>query len=162
MRGTFLYLDRRYTEALESIDRALAIDDANRAAWEWRSWILFQTGRGDEAIRALAHGAFADQAAALEQAVRDAGAEGGLRHLLAITGDWRSRTEQSWRRGPWRLLLGDVDGAFAEWTRAYEMRNFNLIYAAVDPAFDRVRDDPRFQQLLVDMGLSPTVVPITR
>ena len=95
--------------------------------------ILFQTGRGDEAIRALAHGAFAEHTAALEQAVRDGGAEAALRLLLTVTGDWRTRDEQSWRRGPWRLLLGDVDGAFDELSRAYQLRNFNLIYAAVDP-----------------------------
>jgi DNA-binding winged helix-turn-helix (wHTH) protein/Flp pilus assembly protein TadD len=159
MRATFLYLDRRYEEARAAADRALQINDGDRGAWEWKSRALFKLGRGPEAIQAVAQGLFPQSARELELAVTQAGSEGGLRKLLEITDDWKARSEQSWRRAPWRALLGNVEGALDELEDAYQQRNFNLIYVAVDPVYDPIRTHPRFQQLLADMGL-PDKAPL--
>src|SRR5688572_29601044 len=153
MRATFLVLDRRFEEGLTAADRALQIDDQDRGSWEWKSRALFSLGRGPEAVQAVAQGLFASSSREIELAVKQAGTDGGLRKLLEITDDWTSRTEQSWRRAPWRALLRDVEGALDELERAYEQRNFNLIYVAVDPVYDPIRAHPRFQQLLANMGL---------
>jgi DNA-binding winged helix-turn-helix (wHTH) protein/Tfp pilus assembly protein PilF len=160
IRSSILYVARRYPEAIASADRALALDDKDSASWQWRSRSLFQLGRGQEAIRALAQVTFREHAATLERAVAeggaDEGAERGLRELLAITGDWQARFAQSWRRAPWQALLGDADGALEELERAYQRRNYNLIYLAVDPVYDRIRSQPRFQAILRGMGLDST------
>jgi len=42
-----------------------------RGSWEWRSKALFQPGRRDEAVRALAQVNFVGHAAALERAVAE-------------------------------------------------------------------------------------------
>lgn len=152
MRATFLVLDRRYEEALTSADRALQIDDQDRGAWEWKSRALFSLGRGPEAIEAAAH-LFPPSARELELAVKGSGTSGGLRKLLDITDDWKTRTEQVWRRAQWCVLLGDMEGALDELERGYQQRNFNLIYVAVDPVYDPIRANPRFRQLLSNMGL---------
>lgn len=94
IRSSILYSSRRHDEAIAAADKALALDDRDRGGWEWRSRALFQAGRGDEAIRALAKVAFAPHAAALESAVARKGWQGGLRLLLASTGDWQARDEQ--------------------------------------------------------------------
>jgi DNA-binding winged helix-turn-helix (wHTH) protein/Flp pilus assembly protein TadD len=160
IRASILYSSRRYDEAIAAADKALALDDRDRGGWEWRSRALFQAGRGDEAIRALAKVAFAPHAAALEGAVAREGWQGGLRLLLASTGDWQARDEQSWRRGPWRALLRDDEGALDEVERAFQLRNYNLMYVAVDPAFDHLRPHPRFQKVLKDMGLADAVARV--
>ena len=148
---------RRYRDAIVTAYRALTIDDSARAPWEWRSKSLFQLGRGPDAVRALAQEAFAEHFATLDAAVRDGGASAGLRTLLSVTGDWRLRAEQSWRRIAWRALLQDDAGALDELEQAFQLRNVNLMYAAVDPAYDRIRPHSRFQRVLTRMGLAPGV-----
>jgi DNA-binding winged helix-turn-helix (wHTH) protein/Flp pilus assembly protein TadD len=154
LRATVLYLQRRYPEALAATDQALQINDDDRDAWEWRSRALFQLGRGEEAVEALAKVAFADHAEQLEAAVTEGGGPLGLQMLLQLTGGWHRRVEQSWRRAPWRALLRDRDGALDELERAYEYRNLNLVYLASDPVYDDLRNEPRFRRILAGMGLS--------
>src|SRR5262249_42360736 len=48
---------------------------------------------------------------------------------------------------------GDIDQAFTWVAKAVEERSSWLIYLAVDPAFDPIRDDPRFARLLRTIGL---------
>lgn len=157
IRSSILYVARHYPDAIIAADRALALDDKDSGAWQWRSRALFQMGRGPEAIRALAQVTFRDHAAALERAVVEGGAESGLRELLVITGDWQARFAQSWRRAPWQALLGNADGALEELERAYQRRNYNLMYVAVDPVYDGIRNHPRFQAILHKMGLASQV-----
>jgi DNA-binding winged helix-turn-helix (wHTH) protein/Tfp pilus assembly protein PilF len=152
-RAAILYLARRYEESIAATDRGLAITEAERGPWEWRSKALFQLGRGEDAIKALAEVAFAEHSLRLDAAVREGGRDAGLRELLAITGDWRSRREQAWRRAPWRALLGDTEGALSELETAYELRNVNLLYITTDPVYDGVRHEPRFKSIVLGMGL---------
>jgi serine/threonine-protein kinase len=50
--------------------------------------------------------------------------------------------------------LGQEDQAFAWLEKAYEVRDAALIWANVDPGFDNLRSDPRFQDLLRRMNLA--------
>jgi tetratricopeptide (TPR) repeat protein len=153
IRTSILYLSRRYADAVAAADETLLIA-RQRGAWEWRSKALFQLDRGAEAVNAMAQDVFAAHSADLDRAVREDGPEAGLRTLLSLTDDWRGRVEHSWRRGPWRAILGDTDGALEEVERAYEARRLNAIYLGVDPVYDRIRSHPRFQKVLTDMGLT--------
>jgi len=49
--------------------------------------------------------------------------------------------------------LGDLDQTFAWATKAYEERSHYLIYLNVEPSLDGIREDPRFHDLVVRMGL---------
>lgn len=153
IRASILYLGRQYHEAIAAADQALLIAPKNGGAWETRSKALFLSGRGAEAVKALAQEPFGAYSAALDNAVREGGPEAGLRLLLDATGDWRGKVEHSWRRGPWRALLHDPDGALEEVERAYQARRLNAIYLGVDPVYDGIRNHPRFQKVLEGMGL---------
>jgi eukaryotic-like serine/threonine-protein kinase len=50
-------------------------------------------------------------------------------------------------------VLGRFDEAFAQLDAAYEARSEYLVFLAVDPIFDDLREDPRFPQLLRRIGL---------
>jgi hypothetical protein len=53
------------------------------------------------------------------------------------------------------LGLGDQDQAFAWLDKASQDRSSLLIWLKVEPLFDPLRDDPRFQDLLRRVGLMP-------
>ena len=53
------------------------------------------------------------------------------------------------------LALGRRDEGFAWLEKAYEERNFWLIFLRVEPQLDPVRDDPRFKELLRRIGFPP-------
>jgi len=48
-----------------------------------------------------------------------------------------------------------MDQAFEWLERAYEERDGILVYLNAAPFFDPLRDDPRFQDLLLRMNLEP-------
>jgi len=55
-----------------------------------------------------------------------------------------------------RLALGDRDGALSALETAAEMRRgWILPFLGVDPFFDPLRSDPRFEHLLARIGLPP-------
>ena len=47
--------------------------------------------------------------------------------------------------------LGDKEQAFSWLARARQQRDFLLVFAAVEPIFDPLRDDARFTALLASM-----------
>ena len=49
--------------------------------------------------------------------------------------------------------LGNMDNAFASLERAYEARSAGLIYLHLDPGYDPLRVDPRFDELVKRIGL---------
>jgi adenylate cyclase len=51
------------------------------------------------------------------------------------------------------VLLNDYDEAFARLQKAYEMRDLWMYIVKVDPAFDTIRNEPRFKALLKKMNL---------
>ena len=57
--------------------------------------------------------------------------------------------------------LGEREQAFRSLEKGHAQRDVQLQFLAVDPAFDSLRDDPRFSDLLRRVGL-PVVVKATR
>jgi Flp pilus assembly protein TadD len=53
------------------------------------------------------------------------------------------------------IALGDKDGAFASLQKAYQQRSGLICFLQIEPKFDRLRSDPRFQDLERRMGLVP-------
>ncbi len=51
-----------------------------------------------------------------------------------------------------QLGLGDKDAAFALLERAVDTHAGGLVFLAVDPRYDPVRQDPRFQRVLRRIG----------
>jgi tetratricopeptide (TPR) repeat protein len=49
--------------------------------------------------------------------------------------------------------LGETDEALQWLEKAYAERSLLIVYLAVDPAFDNLRSEPRFQKLLQQIGL---------
>jgi len=59
--------------------------------------------------------------------------------------------------------LGDIDEALAYLERAVEERNWEIAWLHVDPFWDSLRSDPRFQRLQAHVALPSTVhMPVTK
>lgn len=51
------------------------------------------------------------------------------------------------------FYLGEVEKGFELLEKSYSRKEFFLLFLNVDPFFDRVRADPRYQKLLIRLGL---------
>jgi len=51
------------------------------------------------------------------------------------------------------IAVGHIDTAIQELQGCLKQRDFSLLYLRVDPAYDELRADPRFQELLHSVGL---------
>ena len=49
------------------------------------------------------------------------------------------------------IALGDNDQAFKWLTKAFENRDSDLVYLAIDSIYDSIYNDPRYQELLKKM-----------
>jgi DNA-binding winged helix-turn-helix (wHTH) protein/Tfp pilus assembly protein PilF len=155
IRTTVLYVHRRYADAIAAADRALALKSDDRATWDWRGKAAYQLGRRDEAIDNFARSFVAERR---DEVVRIAAEQGFAAALNALLQSTESSQESlRWRRAWSYALLNEDDLALAELEHACQYRNINLLYVGVDPAFDRLRNHPRFRKILATMGLESTV-----
>ena len=65
----------------------------------------------------------------------------------------RHPTHQERTLAGFNAALGEKDKAFTILEKLYEKRAGELTAIKVDPRFDNLRDDPRFQDLVRRMGL---------
>jgi tetratricopeptide (TPR) repeat protein len=153
------YFARRYEEALEASRRTLEMEPgfalsylqlglvhtamgASGAAVEALRRFLELTGGSTLAVGllGLAHGRAGDRREALKL----------LDELQQVA---RRGYVPSYHFAAVHIGLGDADEAFAWLGRAYEERSDVLVYLGVEPAFDPIRGDARFQDLVRRVGL---------
>ena len=91
---------------------------------------------------------------ALVRGYEEGGYSGALNSAAELLIE-RSRTTfvTPWQIGTLYTRAGKKDKALEWLEKAFEARDGNLIYLSVDPIFDYLRSDPRFQNLLRKMNL---------
>jgi DNA-binding winged helix-turn-helix (wHTH) protein/tetratricopeptide (TPR) repeat protein len=159
--GWYYYFARRFDEAAAWCDRTLRFEPA--FFWAHRCSVLAQMRAGSHAAAAAAAHAHlasrgADRAALepLRAVASTPPAERDARARAALEIYWRRVVAETSRRGGdpadlavSRLELGDLEGALADLERALAARRSWLLpFLAVDPAFDRLRGDPRFAAIV--------------
>ncbi len=153
---------RRYDEAIAQSQGALELDSSYVLARLYLGVASFQAGRVEEAIaeieRAIASGGAPSWFGYLGYVYAMAGRqEETLKALDALEEQWRQGGGYASRAAYGLALvyagLGENDQAFAWLERAYLRHSFLLVYLNVDPFWDPLRSDPRFETLLEKMGL---------
>ena len=156
--GVIYYNARRYEEAIQEYRGVLAVrpDEAN-ALWGM-GIVLLATHQPQQSIPALEK--------ALSVAKSSPGVAGSLVAAYAQTGrrkealrllDELKKREQPGYAGAFvhaYLGLGDYDQTFSWLEQGYKEQSNIMQHLKVDPMFDPVRGDPRFQDLLRRVGLS--------
>jgi serine/threonine-protein kinase len=152
----------QYIDALGGLQQALALESENAATY-WRLGQVYQgLSRHDDAItafeRMLALG-FTQAAGHLGHALAVAGQREEAQaqaDTLAARYASAEATEGAWLAYNLALVhtgLGNRDAALTWLERAHHRRSLLLVYLDVVPAFDPLRDHPRFQILRSAVGL---------
>jgi TolB-like protein/Flp pilus assembly protein TadD len=152
------YNARRYREAIDQAQMALDLDSTHARAHFWVGMAEEQLGRSDEAIRELkATIQYGGPTSAYLAALGHVYATGGhRREALRLLDDLETRSKTRYVSpldiATVRLGLGDTDSALALLSRAVRARDGGLVFLAVDPRYEPVHRDPRYQCLLRRIG----------
>jgi len=156
--GGVYYFERRYDQAIEQCRKTLEIESDFTPAHVRLQETYEQTGMYEQAIAEIQRtdNEGRRQAPLLERAYRAGGARGYLQKLLELTMD-RAKREYVAPNRVARIYarLGDNARAFEWLEKACAERDHFVRYLKVDPSYDSLRSDPRFQDLLRCIGLPP-------
>lgn len=159
--GWELIFGRRYDEARRALARTLELDPSYPMPHLLLAWIDLAEGRLDAALRereAWVSRSGSDELY-VEGCVAARRGEPGRVERVIARAETMLEAEGSPFPGPAYELAGihacagDLDGAFRWLDAAFERRDVLLAIAPVDPRFDPVRSDPRFDAFLDKMGL---------
>jgi serine/threonine-protein kinase len=150
-----LYYARHYEEAINAFESGLQVD-STVSPMLWQLGTSYEMlGRFPEAVayrlRAWRNlGMTPERIAALQQAFGSGGMQGYRRAEIAameaIEGFFPVELACAY------ALLGDRDGAIRWLEKAIRNRSQRLPWTAADPAFDSLRQDPRFRDILRRLG----------
>ena len=152
-----LYYERRYGDAIQFSQRAAALDGTLSAPGCVVN-SFFALGNFDAALAVLRNSTFPPRECdELLETYRRAGQRDFFRKSAELMKQKTDVDKQvmiaaTYARG------GDRDQAFAWLEKAYDRRVSMLTNVNVDPAFDTLRSDPRYDDLLRRIGL-PHVTP---
>ncbi|MCA1850405.1 MAG: tetratricopeptide repeat protein, partial [Acidobacteria bacterium] len=149
----FFYYARRFDEAIARYGKVFELDAGFTAAHRTLAEVYRVKGDYAKAIEEQAKAFELEgelrKAALLREAFAKGGWNGFLRLVTAEDSPLKYRHAIVARA---HLQLGEKDKAFAELNKAYETRESPLQWLKVEPQFDPLRDDPRFQELLKKVG----------
>jgi TolB-like protein/DNA-binding winged helix-turn-helix (wHTH) protein len=151
----------QYDQAIEVLRRYLEFNPSDGFAHYSLFWAYSLKGMPQEAIHELQETwrlfGFANAASAVRKAYSTSGYSGALRESA-------KQLEQLYNRrllvlpveiAGYYALLGDKKQALNWLNKGYEARDGAIVFLARDPVWDFLRPDPRFQDLVRRVGLSP-------
>jgi TolB-like protein len=156
--GRELYFARQYPAAIEQFRKTLDMDRNFVPAQHGIELAYAQNGMFREAVaerqKVLTLSGSPDLAAAIGDDYRKSGYEGVLQSWLEGLNEVSKRGYvSSYNIAQIQARLGNKLEAYATLEHAYAARDGNLTYLKIDPAFDDLRSDPKFQDLLRKLGL---------
>jgi len=156
--GRILYYARQYDQAIEQYRKTLDLDQNFVEAHLRMAQAYQQQGMYADAISELQKVITLSQGSTGKGMVGYVYAASGKKAqaqqvLDELKGQAKQGYVSAYDLALIYLGLGDKDQAFKWLQQAYEERNVLLVYLKVDPMFDSLRSDRRFQNLLQRIGL---------
>ena len=157
--GWAYYMARQYDEAMEQLRCTVELD-ANYPVTHWILGLLLRKmGHYEQAIAEGEKGVQLSggsplMSAALAQTFATAGKK---KKAVQILDTLTKRAEQTYV-APYffagiHVGLGEDEHALEYLEKCYEERSHWLIYLPIDPSMDKLRDQPRFQEVLRGVGI---------
>jgi tetratricopeptide (TPR) repeat protein len=149
--GLLLYYQRRWNEAEAQLQRTLEIQPSFLMAGAVRGMVLARSGRFSEAMAQLSELRNKDPDSVWELVLAYVAALAGEREeaegVLAQL-DYAALAGGAYFAATIYAALGELDRGFAELERAQDLGFAVLATAAVNPALDPFRSDPRWEPFL--------------
>jgi tetratricopeptide (TPR) repeat protein len=155
----------QYDRAIDQFNKTLELDPNFPPAHEWLGYAYEQNGMQREAVaewgKALSLSGAGEQASGLERTYAASGFEMAVRALA------RQRLEklnERMKRGEYvpafeyvnaYTRLSDKEQALAWLDKAVQERNLFALEVRINPLYDKLRDDPHFQDIVRRVGLQP-------
>ncbi len=151
--GVILFHSRQYDEALAQLKETVELDSSFPSVHYNLGTVQQLKGNYAESAEEFAKwrelGGDAQGAALAREGYSNGGWEGFLR---AVTGPRRPVDLNTYVLAAFHVALGEKDKAMVKLAESYDNRVNIIFWLKVDPRFDKVRDDPRFQTLVRKIG----------
>jgi TolB-like protein/DNA-binding winged helix-turn-helix (wHTH) protein/Flp pilus assembly protein TadD len=159
--GLAFYYTRDYDRAIEQFQKTLELDQNFRPVHAFLPAAYEQKGMYGEAIARFKN------AIPLKESSEVTFLRAGLGHVYGVSGkksearrlldELKHLSAQEYVPAPNIALiyagLGEKDQAFAWLNKGYEDRSFQMQWIKIEPRWDSLRSDPRFQDLMRRVGL---------
>src|SRR5262245_23023214 len=142
------YWARRYDEAIAQARRTLELDPAFGIALFWLEGALRHKGLFDDAVKLREAASSPEQAQIIARTFQ----QQGFQALLRESGEAFKKSGQLQTAARCYAQVGEKEEALALLEGCASRRCSNLVSLNVEPDFDGLRDDPRFQRLLRQIG----------
>jgi TolB-like protein/DNA-binding winged helix-turn-helix (wHTH) protein/tetratricopeptide (TPR) repeat protein len=152
-----LYRARRYDEAIAQARRTLELDPGFRLALFWLESSLRHKGLFQEAVALRQSVATPDEAKIITGTFE----REGYSALLRKNGESYKKNGLLVTAARCYAQVGDQEQALELLQACSRRRCSDLVSLNVEPDFDVLRTDPRFQELVHQVGLDPHSVPST-
>lgn len=156
------YWARRYEEAIEQAQNTLEIDPSFIRSYYTIGNSYERKGMYEQAFEWYLKAANLDGSTAEVMAWKEAYAAAGVKGYyrkqldLAVAKAEQDLSRQSLCNvAVLYARLGEKEKSLEWLQKAFEERPYGLMFLKIDPVFDNMRSDPRFQELIKRVGLAP-------
>ena len=161
----YLYYSRKYDQAVDYLNKLVEMDPNYVRTHTYLATVYETMGRYDDAIseiekRVALQGMKPEEIANGKRVLIDAlkadGAKGYWSKALEFTMQDTKKGENVPALTMARIYaeLGQRDEAFKWLEKAFDNKETDLVYLKVSPIWDKLRDDPRFAEMLRRLGFS--------
>ena len=160
--GQLHYFSSEYTEAEKYCLKALEIDPDFSFAHEYLHNIYLKTGRYEEAVVEIAkadaiNGTYTGEVQKIDEPVskfRAAFRKSGINGYLELRFPGTPTSPEAFYLYAMKhALIGDKEKAIDYLEKSTDARMFLSAFLKAEPAFEQLRSEPRYQQILKKMGL---------
>lgn len=161
-RGRLFYYSRQYDQALQYFQNIIAVEPSDIGSYRALYDIYVQKQMYREAFEISIKindliGAAPEKTEAAREAFQTSGWLGYLRQQLA---KMENQTKTGARINPSSFAdlyvrLGQKDEAFIWFKKSFEAREPSVLQFKIEPAYDLLRDDPRYLELIRRINLQP-------
>ncbi len=162
--GLYSYFEHRYDDAIIQYQKTLEIDPTFWVAHHYLGLAYAKKGMHDQAISELRNSLYSPGTGPLKEGAVESdpeiaaslgfayGLAGRRADAEAILNRLRALSQRRYVSGLYFAIvytgLGDKERAIEHLNRAFESRHPGLVLIRVDPIFDNLRSDKRFQELV--------------
>ena len=161
-RGRFYYYSRQYDKAIEHFQNIIALEPKEASSYRTLMYVYEQKQMYAEAFEMFEKTERLDEIPPEKaELFREAFANGGWnalwREFLKDIEETGVRTGREFPSSyaDIHTRLGDKEKAFYWYGKVFEARNVTILQFKVDPVNDILRDDPRYAELLRQIGQVP-------